>query len=89
VTGRLRDLIALCHPDRHPPERAELATRVTAFLIALRARPEPLLDDDEEGGEEEDIYEQEDWPRCEASGSRFPSVDFLEHHQLRDCRAVA
>ena len=32
----LRDAIALCHPDRHPPERAEQANRVTAVLLALR-----------------------------------------------------
>ncbi len=32
----LRKAITLCHPDRHPPERAELATRVTAELMALR-----------------------------------------------------
>ncbi|MDQ3671482.1 MAG: hypothetical protein M3364_03460 [Actinomycetota bacterium] len=31
----LRDAIALCHPDRHPPERFLLANRVTASLIEL------------------------------------------------------
>jgi hypothetical protein len=34
----LRSAIALCHPDRHPPERAELCNRVTAALtVALKA----------------------------------------------------
>jgi hypothetical protein len=34
----LRSAIALCHPDRHPPERAELCTRVTSALLeALKA----------------------------------------------------
>lgn len=36
--GLLRDLVALCHPDRHPPERAALATRVTAALLEARGR---------------------------------------------------
>ena len=34
----LRAAVALAHPDRHPPERQEQATRVTqALLDALRA----------------------------------------------------
>jgi hypothetical protein len=34
----LRSAIGLCHPDRHPPERAELCHRVTAALtVALKA----------------------------------------------------
>jgi hypothetical protein len=34
----LLSAIALCHPDRHPPERAELCNRVTAALtVALKA----------------------------------------------------
>jgi hypothetical protein len=34
----LKSAIALCHPDRHPPERAELCNRVTAALtVALKA----------------------------------------------------
>lgn len=31
-----RDLLALCHPDRHPSERAELASRITVWLLAIR-----------------------------------------------------
>ncbi len=31
----LRAAVALCHPDRHPPERAPEANRVTAELIEL------------------------------------------------------
>jgi hypothetical protein len=31
----LRDAIALCHPDRHPPERARTANAVTAALLEL------------------------------------------------------
>ena len=31
----LPDLVALCHPDRHPG-RVEQSTRVTAALLALR-----------------------------------------------------
>ncbi len=34
----LRSLIALTHPDRHPPERYAEANRVTAELIALRGK---------------------------------------------------
>lgn len=30
--------IALCHPDRHPPERTVAANEVTALLLDLRAR---------------------------------------------------
>lgn len=30
----LKSAIALCHPDRHPPERADLCNRVTAALVA-------------------------------------------------------
>jgi hypothetical protein len=34
----LKSAIALCHPDRHPPERADLCNRVTgALLEALKA----------------------------------------------------
>ena len=32
----LTDVVALCHPDRHPPERGDVANRVTARLIELR-----------------------------------------------------
>jgi hypothetical protein len=32
----LEDAIRLTHPDRHPPERAEQAARVTAELLALK-----------------------------------------------------
>jgi predicted nucleic acid-binding Zn-ribbon protein len=31
----LRGAIALCHPDRHPPERAKTANAVTAALLDL------------------------------------------------------
>lgn len=31
------DLIKLCHPDRHPTERQELANRITAWLNELRS----------------------------------------------------
>jgi len=34
----LRDAVALTHPDRHPPERREAATRITAALLAARER---------------------------------------------------
>ena len=33
----LRRAISLCHPDRHPPERAGEANAVTAELLALRS----------------------------------------------------
>jgi hypothetical protein len=29
--------IRLCHPDSHPPERFDLANRITARLLELRA----------------------------------------------------
>jgi hypothetical protein len=32
----LRELIVLCHPDRHPAERFEQANRVTAQLVSMR-----------------------------------------------------
>jgi hypothetical protein len=35
-TELLEDALRLTHPDRHPPERAELAHRVTQGLLALR-----------------------------------------------------
>ena len=35
---RLRALVQLTHPDRHPPERAELANRATAHLLDLMGR---------------------------------------------------
>lgn len=43
----LADTLQLTHPDRHPPERKELAKRVTAELLALKPfvfpapKPEP------------------------------------------------
>lgn len=33
----LHDVIALCHPDRHPEERREQATNTTATLLELRS----------------------------------------------------
>jgi hypothetical protein len=30
------DLLQLCHPDRHPEERFELANRITVWLNGLR-----------------------------------------------------
>jgi hypothetical protein len=30
-----------------------------------------------------------DWPRCEECGQRCPTVEQLEHHELRDCRGLA
>jgi hypothetical protein len=36
--GLLRDLVQLCHPDGHPPERAALANRTTTTLTELLAR---------------------------------------------------
>lgn len=33
----LRDVISLCHPDRHPVERFVLANATTARLLELRA----------------------------------------------------
>jgi hypothetical protein len=33
--AQLRALVTLCHPDRHPPERARLANRATAKLLEL------------------------------------------------------
>ena len=37
--GLLRDALLLAHPDRHPAERREQATRVTQELNALLASP--------------------------------------------------
>lgn len=34
--GLLRELVRLCHPDLHPPERFQLANRVTAQLMSMR-----------------------------------------------------
>jgi hypothetical protein len=45
----LADTIALVHPDKHPPERQELAKRVTQELLALKPfvfpapKPEPFV----------------------------------------------
>ena len=36
--GLLRDLVTLCHPDRHPPERFVRANAATARLLALLNR---------------------------------------------------
>ena len=56
TTELLDDAIQLTHPDRHPPERQELAERVTQDLLALRpfvfpapkpkAAPKPRTDHD-------------------------------------------
>jgi hypothetical protein len=32
----IHELLTLCHPDRHPPERFELANQITAWLNGLR-----------------------------------------------------
>ena len=34
----LRELVTLCHPDRHPPERYDQANRATALLLGLMDR---------------------------------------------------
>jgi hypothetical protein len=39
----LEAAVALTHPDRHPPERAESAKRVTAELLALKPYTRPKL----------------------------------------------
>ncbi|MGI8731139.1 MAG: Yae1 family protein, partial [Solirubrobacteraceae bacterium] len=36
--GLVADLVQLAHPDRHPPERADLAHRATVQLLAVRER---------------------------------------------------
>ncbi len=36
TTELLTDVLQLVHPDKHPPERRELATRVTQELLALQ-----------------------------------------------------
>lgn len=38
----LKAAVALCHPDSHPPERAERATRVTQELTVALARTREL-----------------------------------------------
>lgn len=38
LMGVLRAAAALCHPDRHPPERRRQATRTTQDLLELLAR---------------------------------------------------
>jgi hypothetical protein len=53
----LVDAVALTHPDKHPPERNELAQRVTAELLALKPHlspkpkppPEPIVAPDPAG----------------------------------------
>lgn len=34
----LRDVLKLCHPDWHPPERGTLATRVTQIILEVISR---------------------------------------------------
>ncbi len=49
----LADALRLAHPDAHPPERRELATRVTQQLLALQPfvfpaeKPKPIVPPDE------------------------------------------
>jgi hypothetical protein len=38
----IRAAVALCHPDVHPPERAEAANRVTQSLTSALARVREL-----------------------------------------------
>jgi hypothetical protein len=35
---RVKGLLLLCHPDRHPAERQEAAHEVTAWLLTLRGK---------------------------------------------------
>ncbi len=48
ITELLTDVLQLVHPDKHPPERRELATRVTQELLALQPfvfpapKPKPI-----------------------------------------------
>jgi hypothetical protein len=35
LIGLIREAVLLTHPDRHPPERGEQATRTTARLLGL------------------------------------------------------
>ena len=37
----LRRAVRLCHPDRHPPERADVANAVTAELLGLLGESRP------------------------------------------------
>ena len=51
TSGLLEDTIKLCHPDKHPPERRDIANRVTQELLVLKpyvfpapkAKPPPKL----------------------------------------------
>lgn len=38
TSEQLLDLIKLCHPDRHPPERRDAATKMTQHLNWLRGK---------------------------------------------------
>jgi hypothetical protein len=37
----LREIVALTHPDRHPPERNAVANRITAILLAMMKKGTP------------------------------------------------
>ena len=80
----LNDTLQLTHPDRHPPERQELAKRVTAELLALKPfvfpapKPEPppiyKPRDTSKQGEAAPLKEPSREPAypCEACASTVP-----------------
>src|SRR5450755_18994 len=42
-TELLRAVVVLCHPDRHPPKRAELATQTTVDLLSVLDATRPRI----------------------------------------------
>ena len=77
----LTDAIRLAHPDRHPPERQEMAKRVTAELLALRPfvfpapkqRPAKSKRDSTSTGSRNDVKKpsQQTYP-CELCADQVP-----------------
>jgi hypothetical protein len=87
----LADAVRLTHPDAHPPERRELANRVTEQLLALKPfvfpalkpKPPPIIDGERNGSSNTDAHIE----RAVTPPERYPCVECALTIPLHYCTA--
>ena len=86
----LADALRLTHPDAHPPERRELANRVTRQLLALQpfvfpaVKPKPVTPDRLQRNASDKVTDRD---LKKPSGSRYPCADCASTVPLFYCTA--
>jgi hypothetical protein len=86
----LADALQLAHPDRHPPERRDLATRTTQQLLALQPfvfpapKPKPVQPAEPSRNGSSNVSAR---PLKETSRQRYPCLDCASTIPLHYCTA--